>query len=496
MKACDRAVSDCPCSTNPLENFSSEAPDPDVFLAFNSGWGTTHHPNPGEPYTNPDGYGYCTSTVSQEAADQCAANCQLENQIDNGNPDCGGAGSNSGPDDANDGGNHGSGQTFTNSQQQCSFACDDGGPAFTWTVAAGYARGSSQAEADNVANSLACQLAIAHRICPGSLDNKGSCADADYFGTVKAKVGPAAKLPLTWTQRSGNLPPGLDLDTDNGGDDQQSLTVGIIGHITAGASGDYAFVLRATDADGNFNERSYKITVLVVAACPANATPGVPYSFQMQTTGGTGPFMWQVTSGTLPPGLSMTAAGLITGTTTTTQAKYALTFSVLDTSTAISCTKDCTMYNQCPGSNILDVTFASRIFAGGICGCNLCAGNQNTMTYGRAICSGIPEFCDMFYSSSGAFVSAINFTLRITVSVSANGVSGTAQNSMPLYKNGVFNQNLAALFTLNAGTQIVDVALTAGSYKIGNGGVQDTRISYSFGGDGTGTVNWTFFNKC
>ena len=43
---------------------------------------------------------------------------------------------------------------------------------------------------------------------------------------------------------------------------------------------------------------------------------GVPASFQIQATG-TAPITFQITSGSLPPGLSMSSGGVISGTPTT-----------------------------------------------------------------------------------------------------------------------------------------------------------------------------------
>ena len=48
-----------------------------------------------------------------------------------------------------------------------------------------------------------------------------------------------------------------------------------------------------------------------------NGTEGVAYSQNVVASGGTGPYTYAVTSGTLPPGLSLSAGGAITGTPTT-----------------------------------------------------------------------------------------------------------------------------------------------------------------------------------
>lgn len=48
-----------------------------------------------------------------------------------------------------------------------------------------------------------------------------------------------------------------------------------------------------------------------------DATVGVPYSFQLQPCCGTAPYTFSIYSGSLPPGLSLSSGGLISGTATT-----------------------------------------------------------------------------------------------------------------------------------------------------------------------------------
>lgn len=47
-----------------------------------------------------------------------------------------------------------------------------------------------------------------------------------------------------------------------------------------------------------------------------NATEGQAYNFQLQATGGSGNYVWSLVSGTMPAGLTLSAAGLISGTPT------------------------------------------------------------------------------------------------------------------------------------------------------------------------------------
>jgi hypothetical protein len=247
--------------------------------------------------------------------------------------------------------------------------------------------------------------------------------------------------------------------------------------------------------NGNFNRKAYKISVLVIT-CPPDATPGVPYSYQMTAAGGVGPFKWQIDLGSLPPGLTMTDAGLITGTTTTVQAKYPITFSVADSGLVVACSKACTFYNQCPGANLLDTVFSAIKNSAGTCGCPACSANNNSMTFGVGVCPPPPgnlESCDYSYQSS-AFTSATNFTLRITITITGT-VTAFAQHTMPLYKSGVLQSDLEASLSYSPGTHTFDFPLTAGSYTIGKGGVNNARYSILFSGTG-GSVTWSFNNKC
>ena len=61
---------------------------------------------------------------------------------------------------------------------------------------------------------------------------------------------------------------------------------------------------------------------------------GVPASFQMHACCGTAPYTWSISAGALPPGLSMSSSGLITGTPTTAGFGFFVCIKVVD---AASC---------------------------------------------------------------------------------------------------------------------------------------------------------------
>lgn len=70
--------------------------------------------------------------------------------------------------------------------------------------------------------------------------------------------------------------------------------------------------------------------VITNATALPGAVQGQAYSVQFGVTGGIAPYTWSVTNGsTLPAGLTLTAAGLLSGTPTT-QGSYSFSITVTD----------------------------------------------------------------------------------------------------------------------------------------------------------------------
>jgi hypothetical protein len=116
--------------------------------------------------------------------------------------------------------------------------------------------------------------------------------------------------PYTWSVASGSIPSGLSLNTATGllsGTPDSSLT--------------YTFTIAVTDQNGQKDSAAY--TIKIVA--PLNFTTqtplpggvvGVSYAQTFAATGGTPPYQWSVSTGALPTGLTLNAAGSLTGTPT------------------------------------------------------------------------------------------------------------------------------------------------------------------------------------
>jgi hypothetical protein len=114
------------------------------------------------------------------------------------------------------------------------------------------------------------------------------------------------------------------------------MTVGINSHVLSGvptAPGTYDITVSGLGAHGQ-PQLLGQVTLTVDAAplvitttsLPA-ATAGTPYSQQLRTTGGTGPYTW--TSGALPAGLTLSAGGLLSGTPTV-PGTYSVTVTAAD----------------------------------------------------------------------------------------------------------------------------------------------------------------------
>lgn len=135
-----------------------------------------------------------------------------------------------------------------------------------------------------------------------------------YAAQLVAKGGDGA---YTWSLESGALPPGLSLA--GGG----ALT----GVPEDGGS--FTFTARVTDGAGRVATRSLSLTVERAPTIRTTSLPpadvGVAYEVELSATGGTGAYDWSLTHGTLPEGLTLSAAGLISGMTS---AVGSLTFTV------------------------------------------------------------------------------------------------------------------------------------------------------------------------
>jgi hypothetical protein len=149
-----------------------------------------------------------------------------------------------------------------------------------------------------------------------------------YYFYFNASGGSAL---FTWAVTSGALPGGLALAPDG------TLSG------TPTAAGSFAFTVTATDSAQSPGKGSQPFSITIDKPAPllisSGQTPpagvhGTGYGFTFTADGGYLPLSWKVTAGTLPPGLTLTADGTLSGTpTTASPTPYAFTVTVTDSGT-------------------------------------------------------------------------------------------------------------------------------------------------------------------
>jgi hypothetical protein len=140
-----------------------------------------------------------------------------------------------------------------------------------------------------------------------------SLPDATISSSYNAPLAVSGGTPdYTWSITAGALPAGLTL----------SSTAGVISGIPT-ALGTATVTIQVQDATAQSASRQFTLTVspqplaITIPGLP-DVNAGASYSVTMTGSGGVTPYNWTIFSGALPQGLSMTTAGVISGTPTAT----------------------------------------------------------------------------------------------------------------------------------------------------------------------------------
>lgn len=145
-------------------------------------------------------------------------------------------------------------------------------------------------------------------------------AGSSYNGANLSATDADGGSTITYSVASGTLPTGLSLASDgtiSGTTSQSQITV----------------TFRATDSGGNYLDKAIKFNANPVwtTTSLANATTGIAYSQTFATTDDVATARtFTLVSGTLPAGLSLSSAGVISGTPTNGNGGASMTFRATD----------------------------------------------------------------------------------------------------------------------------------------------------------------------
>jgi Putative Ig domain/Bacterial Ig-like domain (group 3) len=141
-------------------------------------------------------------------------------------------------------------------------------------------------------------------ITPTSLPNW--TANFAYNQTITASGGTA---PYTYSS-GGTLPTGLSLNSSTG-----------VLSGTPTATGSFAFTVTAKDSNANTITQSYTVVissaVSITTTTLPSGTAGTAVSQTIAASGGTGGLTFSTSAGTLPPGVTLSTGGVLSGQLTT-----------------------------------------------------------------------------------------------------------------------------------------------------------------------------------
>lgn len=287
---------DCECPENPLSNYSEEEPDNGFKCAtafFSAplplGWNESSEECESNAVTQAKAT-CCAETIgdAQLCAYNLAQDAVYTSWVDqNCNPQT----------------------VYCNEEQSATSLCADGSP-FKFTVPACTYYSQTVADANAIALSIAQNNANSGKFCCLATDIV-CCNNTAVLELLTVSSGTG---PFSWTVESGGLPAGVvvtSADTDN----RNMIVSG-----TPTVAGSYGIVFRITDTAGSYLTKTLLVNVIEISPTTlADANVGVAYSQQLTATGlpvgSTASFA--VTAGSLPDGLTLTSAGLLSGTPTT-----------------------------------------------------------------------------------------------------------------------------------------------------------------------------------
>ena len=240
----------------------------------------------------------------------------------------------------------------------------------------------------------------------------------------------------------------------------------------------------ATSISDTTKTQSVTITIpaapSVTSTTLAAATVGTAYSASLTESGGISPYTWTLSSGTLPAGITLSSAGVLSGTPTAADAgTYNLTFKVSDsgTPTALTAAKPLSLtINPAPAITFSTTSLANATYKVAYSATVSASGGAGTLTYNLStgplpaglalsaagVISGTPTAAGTFpiaITASDAFGDSQPQTYSLKVVYPALAI---APASLPTaYVNSTYTQTFTATGGSGAGYAFAVAAGTA-----------------------------------
>ncbi|MBI4548082.1 MAG: putative Ig domain-containing protein [Ignavibacteriae bacterium] len=332
---------------------------------------------------------------------------------------------------------------------------------FTFTVTATDAQGCSGSRAYSL--TINCPTITVN---PSLLPN--GTVGTSYSQTLSASGGTS---PYTFAVTSGVLPAGLSLSSS-----------GIISG-TPTTVGSFTFTVTATDAQNCTGNRSYTLTIdcptiTITPSTLPNGTVGLSYSQTLTASGGTSPYTFSVTGGSLPPGLTLSSSGLLSGTPTTV-GNFSFTVTATDTQ---NCTgsQSYTVVINCPTITVNPATLPSGTVGTAYTQTITATGGTSPYTFSvtsGAVPSGLSLSSSGVLSGTPTSVGNFSFTVTATDDQGCTGVRSytltincpTITLSPSSLPNGTVGSSYNQTITASGGTAPYSFNLTSGTLPDGIG---------------------------
>ena len=353
------------------------------------------------------------------------------------------------------------------------YKADVGTYAFTVTVSDLYGDTATSGPLSLTVNPVANPIAF------GAAPAAAGTFNVAYSSAVAASGGAGT---LTYGKASGNLPPDLALASN-----------GVIaGTPKAADIGAWTFAVTASDAYGDSTTSgNYTITIsyptlAVTPAAPSTGYTGSAYpNLTLAATGGNGgPYSWNwapASGSALPPGLALSAAGVVSGTPTAGSAgTYNVTVTATDNATPANSGQTTLAFTIKPGIKINSITLPTGY-----------AGSNYPPTGGAATVSATGGTGTYTWSMTSAPSGlAINPTSGQISGTLAAGSAGSYNLAVTATDNATPANTATATLPLTIGAG-VGIATNSSEPNAYPGTAYTSNLLTASGGNG-GPYNWSW----